>query len=87
MTNGKDAVVKLRSAHCCESCLEQQDRRLSFEHRLLTQSRHQNLRAVSRHILETDKASMRETHGMSTFYKCGVRNQRQGYHGRDAIRT
>ena len=81
-----------------EPCLEQQERGLNFEHRLLNQNRHQNLHADSGHILETNNATMRETRrnmtkstcnngGVRAPPHCARRNQRRGHHGQAAIRT
>ena len=65
MTN-LHVMVKLQSAHCCETCLEQQERGLiCFE--LLTQSRHQNLLTVCGQTLETCRNQRQGRHGQVRF--------------------
>ena len=45
-------MFKLRTSHCCESCLEQERGLICFEHRLLPGSRHGILLAICGRILE-----------------------------------
>ena len=93
-------MVKLRSAQCCVTCLEN-----CFEHGMLTRSRHENLLAVNGHILETDNATIsgvrvtllcarrnngKDTTGEHQYARsceltCLVRKKRAGTDGKDAM--